>query len=378
MEALDSRRLLSAAVSGTQLVITGTDARDHVLISVDPTDASMLMVNLNGEAQSFARSAITNVSADLGTGSDFFVVDQTDGDVTVSMDISGGGGADVIVAGGGNDTIMGGGGRDRIDAGSGDDLVRGGAGGDQIAGRDGNDTLVGGTGDDALDGGQGEDNLVGNSGDDHLDGAAGDDVITGGGGFDSLVGGIGDDSLNGGRGDDDLDGGAGTNDLAGGAGSDGFAHNDDATDLLDDDTTGDDHVYTLVTMDSVPEQFQTLFQQNFPQSLPTAVRVNDDHTFDLLYQYNPTGETYAAHFSFASNLPFQNVQEVELVSYEVAPSALPDQTAGAFAAEHPDAAIKQVMAVHKGQTKYAEIRYQEGNHEPQWAEVEWMDGQANN
>src|SRR5689334_18877447 len=65
MEALDSRRLLSAAVSGTQLVITGTDARDHVLISVDPADASMLMVNLNGEAQSFPRASITNVSADL-------------------------------------------------------------------------------------------------------------------------------------------------------------------------------------------------------------------------------------------------------------------------------------------------------------------------
>ena len=48
IETLDPRRLLSAALSGSQLIVSGTADAYHVLIRVDNADTSKLLVNVNG------------------------------------------------------------------------------------------------------------------------------------------------------------------------------------------------------------------------------------------------------------------------------------------------------------------------------------------
>jgi Ca2+-binding RTX toxin-like protein len=121
--------------------------------------------------------------------------------------IDGGNGNDTIAGGAGNDSIYGGNGNDSITGGAGNTLVRGGDGNDTIGGAfnslsgelygdngndlitgtDGNDTLNGGNGNDTLNGGQGNDILLGGNGSDILTGGAGDDTLTGGGGSDTFV-----------------------------------------------------------------------------------------------------------------------------------------------------------------------------------------------
>lgn len=91
----------------------------------------------------------------------------------------------------------------------------GGAGNDKLFGGAKNDTLCGEDGDDLLSGGAGNDILIG-----------GDDVDTG---KDTLRGGTGNDTLLGMGGDDDLDGGSGNDTILGGSGADkilGGAGND--------------------------------------------------------------------------------------------------------------------------------------------------------
>ena len=86
-----------------------------------------------------------------------------------NIQVTGGAGADSIIAstrgdsllgGGGDDTIDGGAGRDTIDGGADNDTLIGGADQDSILGGSGSDRLVGGTGIDTLNGGTGADSFV--------------------------------------------------------------------------------------------------------------------------------------------------------------------------------------------------------------------------
>ncbi|MDR4125523.1 hypothetical protein [Yanghanlia caeni] len=79
---------------------------------------------------------------------------------SLQLDITGGGGADVIEGGAGDDTINGGAGNDTINGGAGDDTITGGAGNDTINGGAGDDTITGGAGADILTGGAGADTFV--------------------------------------------------------------------------------------------------------------------------------------------------------------------------------------------------------------------------
>ncbi|HYO08182.1 MAG TPA: calcium-binding protein [Tepidisphaeraceae bacterium] len=377
IEPLAARRLFSAALSGTQLYVTGTDAGDHVLIAGDASDASVLRVNVNGAWSTFDRTAVAGIQVDVGSGRDHVVVASgAAGGISVPMTVLGGGGNDLIIGGSADDVLFGGGGRDRVDGGAGNDRIVGGSARDLIAGGDGNDTLVGGNGDDALDGGNGDDVLTGGAGDDFADGNAGDDALNGNGGFDHLVGGAGDDALGGGRGDDQLDGGAGSDALSGGAGQDDFA-SEDATapgavlDLVADQTAGEDRLYVPVDLSYVPETYRQAFVDTFPDSEPVGVRVNDDHTFTMLYRYNGDGAVYHARFTFTGSHPFEESETVELDSYEVAPGNLPSATVAAFLSEHPGAVVKAVVADHGDEGKFALIRYSIGTGESQWAKVEW-------
>lgn len=82
-----------------------------------------------------------------------------------------------------DDTMTGGGGADWLVAGFGDDRLSGGGRADTLAGGEGRDTLSGGAGSDLLDGGDGSDLLNGGAGNDLVvTGAGADRVVFGPGG----------------------------------------------------------------------------------------------------------------------------------------------------------------------------------------------------
>lgn len=372
IEALESRRLWSAGMSGSQLFIVGTPDADHVLVRVDTSDLSKLQVNLNGEVNTFDVSGITGIFVSLAGGADHFVVDEMAQSIRIPMTVLGGGGSDLLITGSGDDEIAAGAGRDRVVARQGDDLIFGGGSRDQIAGGDGLDTLIGGSGDDALEGGAGDDSLAGGAGDDHLGGGEGADLIAGGADFDELAGGEGTDSLAGGRGDDDLDGGAGDDHLTGGGGGDAFATDESADDSILDKTSGADREYTPIGMDFIPAEYHEIFGLTFPNSTPIGVRVNDDNTFVLQFRYEGDGTVYRAWFSFTGEEPFADYDGVELVTYEVPPANIPTQTLADFRAQYPDAVIKEAVADHDEQGKFARIRIQDGQSETRWVRFGWI------
>jgi Ca2+-binding RTX toxin-like protein len=160
--------------------------------------------------------------------------------------LSGGAGADWIVAGGGNDDIEGGDGPDVLYGEQGHDRVNGGAQDDQIggdnlgflrataanhgddvlSGEGGDDLIFGNGGNDVVDGGEGSDVLFGDDelpfvatphGSDLLRGGPGNDLLFGNGCADHLYGQQGDDVLAGGVGNDQLMGGDGDDQLYGDA-----------------------------------------------------------------------------------------------------------------------------------------------------------------
>jgi hypothetical protein len=103
------------------------------------------------------------------------------------------------------------------------------------------------------------------------------------------------------------------------------------------------------------------------------VRVNNDHTFAMLYRYEGDGTVYRAWFTFTGNHPFANFDGVDLVKYEVAPTNLPPNTSAAFKNDHPNAVVKAVIADHDGNGKFAMIRYTENGGESKWAKADWLD-----
>lgn len=181
---------------------------------------------------------------------------------TLSVQISGGAGADAIYGGhmddflsgdAGADHLLGYGGNDHIFFDAQDTIVRGGSGYDTAIytgttgiafdlqanefeaafGGSGNDVfhagyagysvaLYGGDGNDQLNASYTDDMLSGDGGNDIINARSGDDIVMGGAGADHLRGDGGDDLVLGGDGDDNLNGGTGDDMLFGGAGDDLF------------------------------------------------------------------------------------------------------------------------------------------------------------
>jgi Ca2+-binding RTX toxin-like protein len=197
VEPLEGRRLMSATISGDGvLAVEGTNKSDEIILSLDAADASTLVVKVNGEVSTFAVGDITAGGAIVRgyAGKDKLAVDETNGDLPLSV------------------TLLGGHGKDH---------------------------LVGGSGDDHLDGGTAKDKLFGNAGDDELIGGNGNDLLDGGDGDDYLVGNRGVDELRGGDGADDLDGGRGHDRIYGAAGNDDFVSWDRGSERKDDDADDD-------------------------------------------------------------------------------------------------------------------------------------------
>jgi len=179
-------------------------------------------------------SGISKIIADGGANNDTIEIKS---DVTVSADLKGGAGEDLIYGGGGNDTIRGGNDWDRLYGGDGNDFLYGENGNDWITGGAGADILNGGdgfdtasyvtaeagimlnlttgesTGDAAGDVLQSIEQIVGSSHADTLVGSSQNDAISGGDGNDLIDGSLGDDVLMPDFGDDVVDGGAGIDSL---------------------------------------------------------------------------------------------------------------------------------------------------------------------
>ena len=170
-------------------------------------------------------------SAELASGGSFVgeaLDDTMDGSAsTVSLDLSGGGGNDIMTGGTADDVLDGGDGDDELNGGAGDDVIITGGGLDRVDGGDGIDTVVLESNDGDIvsvnlsrtwqysgDGwnyianvenvttGGGEDIIQGNDVANVVDSGAGDDWLYAGGGDDVLIGGEGTDRLFGGDGND--------------------------------------------------------------------------------------------------------------------------------------------------------------------------------
>jgi Ca2+-binding RTX toxin-like protein len=205
---------------------------DFTVVASDGTDEAEKVVQVNVFNDTYEQYDLG--SAELASGGTFAgenLADVMDGsDATTSLDMSGGGGNDVLTGGLADDTINGGDGNDELNGGAGNDLIIAGTGLDRIDGGDGIDTVLleSNAGDTVSvnlsrtwnysgDGwnyianvenvttGGGNDTLIG--GDDLnvanvFDAGAGDDWVYAGGGDDVLIGGEGNDQLRGGDGND--------------------------------------------------------------------------------------------------------------------------------------------------------------------------------
>src|SRR3954471_11131431 len=232
-DLLESRRMMSAAISGTTLNLRGTPQADNYKIT---RSGSQIIVERNGAREGkFAASKVQRISIVLGDGNDKLesagrlprmMVDAGNGNDTVYTS----GGADFVNGGAGNDIIGTFGGDDSVDPGAGSDAVAGGTGFNTLdyssrttgvtvnleAGQtfDGADTdsfesfsnVQGGSGNDTLTGTPKSINsLFGNGGNDTLTAKGADDELYGGAGNDTLVDAYGSTLLDGGDGFDTAD-----------------------------------------------------------------------------------------------------------------------------------------------------------------------------
>jgi VCBS repeat-containing protein len=175
--------------SPTVIVVAGgTCGRDDhsgtVNLTVDDVESPAAQLTLNAAssnptlvptgnvnfADSGADRTMTVSTIDGRSGTAVLTVTVTDGQTSGSVSVT------VKVGGGGKDTLTGGTGADLLLAQSNNDALNGGDGNDLLCGDSGGDTLSGGDGDDSLGGGSGSDRLTGGSGADRFSGGSGTDT----------------------------------------------------------------------------------------------------------------------------------------------------------------------------------------------------------
>jgi len=118
-----------------------------------------------------ARTMTVN-ALDGRTGTAILTVTVSDGQASSTVQVT------VTVGGGGKDTLTGGAGADLLLAQSNNDTLTGGDGNDLLCGDSGSDNISGGAGDDSLGGGSGSDRLTGGPGADRFNGGSGSDTAT--------------------------------------------------------------------------------------------------------------------------------------------------------------------------------------------------------
>ncbi len=143
IQSLERRRLLATLI-GTELRIEGTAGNDRIRVE---TIGANVVVTQNAVAQSFNKTKVKTINANLRNGNDRIDIVWN---VVATTTISGEGG---------NDTVLGGDYKDAIYTGSGNDVVYGNRGGDFIQTSVGDDFVAPGFGNDTVDTGDGNDQL---------------------------------------------------------------------------------------------------------------------------------------------------------------------------------------------------------------------------
>jgi len=237
-ESLENRRLLTASMNGTQLVIIGTANPDKIEVARGVTTFDLFETTLGVTTKTtWAYSAVKSIGINSGDAGDTIIL----GKLTIPALIKAGKGNDVISSGWGNDTIFGEGGNDYIYGSEGNDLQNGGLGGDSIYGGGGIDTvdynsrtanLTIGLGTVSDDGEAGEGDNIRTDNEIIIGGSGNDMISTSSGRAERFYGGPGNDTLIGGSGNDILDGGAGRDSLVGQGGNDIFQAADGQIDSI--------------------------------------------------------------------------------------------------------------------------------------------------
>ncbi|MBY5798187.1 cadherin domain-containing protein [Rhizobium leguminosarum] len=112
---------------------------------LDTNGATVTKTGAEFEAYDVIRDSAANPSAPVNlTVSDSSVADLADELDSVSANVTGSSGDNMITTGAGNDTISGGDGADTLSGGAGDDTIYGNAGHDTLIGGDGNDRITDG------------------------------------------------------------------------------------------------------------------------------------------------------------------------------------------------------------------------------------------
>ena len=160
--------------SGTiNLTVADVDSpAAELTLSVLSSNPALVPTGNIGFAGNGAARTMTVSAVDGRSGTATLTVTVSDGQNSGSVQVT------VMVGGGGKDTLTGGSGADLLLAQSNNDTLTGGDGNDLLCGDSGGDTLSGGAGDDSLGGGSGTDRLTGGSGADRFSGGSGTDTAT--------------------------------------------------------------------------------------------------------------------------------------------------------------------------------------------------------
>jgi uncharacterized protein GlcG (DUF336 family) len=128
VEQLETRFVPSTVtlLPGGILSILGTPGPENITVTMDPTNAQIVISDSGQETARFASSVVTSiVLTGSGGGREYLAIDQA---VTQPATITGGGGLDVLRAGGGPTILQGGNGTNKLIAGSAADILKGGSG----------------------------------------------------------------------------------------------------------------------------------------------------------------------------------------------------------------------------------------------------------
>ncbi|MGH3477235.1 MAG: Ig-like domain-containing protein, partial [Nocardioidaceae bacterium] len=156
-----------------RLMVADVDTSATALtLSATTSNPTMVPTRNTAFAGSGSTRILSVTAADGRTGTATVTVTVSDGQASGTVEVA------IRAGGAGKDTLTGGSGADLILARSNDDTLTGGSGNDLLCGDSAKDTLSGGGGDDSLDGGSASDRLTGGLGADRFTGGSGTDTAT--------------------------------------------------------------------------------------------------------------------------------------------------------------------------------------------------------
>jgi Ca2+-binding RTX toxin-like protein len=308
---------MSATSTDGELLITGTELKDAIVVTLDQEAGDTLLVSVNKEQSSFPLDQISKIAINALGGNDKVIVSEKAGAFYKNVTVDAGAGNDSVTTGSGNDVIVGGA---------------------------GNDTLGGGDGDDYLFGGDGNDKLTAGDANDYLDGGDGNDSLTGGGGDDTLLAGNGKDKLVAGEGDDNVDGGGGKDSIKTGSGDDAIAEDASSTKEVKDRAAGD----TDYALAELTDDVAALHERVVPGSTVFRAELAEG-TMTLYYRFGSDPTAYKTVLDVSKVISTGTLDEnVELVSREVSITELRLSAVAVFNQRTPNLGILSFKSTGNG------------------------------